>query len=207
MSLRTYTKKRTFTKTPEPEGSTGHSPNALRFVVQKHDASRLHYDFRLELDGVLKSWAVPKGPSLRPSDKRLAVMVEDHPYDYRTFEGVIPDGNYGAGTVLVWDEGTYEPAEAADKSITAQRAAMKHGLRAGSIVIVLHGTKLKGGFSLVRMHGSEDNAWLLVKKDDEHAKDIDVTRKTRSVVSGKNLDEVRGRKRRPTSRTARNAKD
>lgn len=207
MSLRTYTKKRTFTKTPEPEGTVKRSRKALRFVVQKHDASRLHYDFRLELDGVLKSWAVPKGPSLRPSDKRLAVMVEDHPYDYRTFEGVIPEGNYGAGTVLVWDEGTYEPVEAAGKSIPAQQTAMKHGLREGSVVVELHGTKLKGAFSLVRMHGSEDNAWLLVKKDDDYAKDIDVTRKTRSVVSGKNLDEVGGRKRRTASRTTRNAKD
>lgn len=207
MSLRTYTKKRTFTKTPEPQGAVERSHKALRFVVQKHDASRLHYDFRLELDGVLKSWAVPKGPSLRPSDKRLAVMVEDHPYDYRTFEGVIPEGNYGAGTVLVWDEGTYEPVEAAGKSIPAQQTAMNHGLREGSVVIELHGTKLKGAFSLVRMHGSGGNTWLLVKKDDDYAKDIDVTRKTRSVISGKNLDEVGGRKRRKPSHTARDAKE
>ena len=156
--------------------------------MQKHDASRLHYDFRLELDGVMKSWAVPKGPSLDPSDKRLAVMVEDHPLDYRTFEGTIPAGNYGAGTVMVWDEGFYTAVPSNDRG--GSEKAMREGLAKGHLKIILEGTKLKGEFSLVRLNRGKEQDWLLIKGRDEWASESDVSAQDRSIVTGRDLDEI-----------------
>src|SRR5438093_912406 len=188
MSLASYRRKRRFQATPEPRGKRRRSAGGLRFVVQKHHATRLHYDFRLELDGTLKSWAVPKGPSLNPDDKRLAVMVEDHPLEYRTFEGVIPKGNYGAGSVVVWDQGTYEAAGAhsPDDSV----ALLRDGLARGRLSMVLHGQKLRGQFALVRLQRGKANEWLLLKKRDEFASLRDVTADERSVASGRTLAEV-----------------
>jgi bifunctional non-homologous end joining protein LigD len=184
MALTLYKKKRSFKNTPEPTGGKA-SGSVLRFVVQKHDATRLHYDLRLEMEGVLKSWAVPKGPSLNPRDKRLAMMVEDHPYDYRSFEGIIPEGNYGAGTVIVWDEGTYEALEGGTKK--EQEKILLQQLKKGSLKFRMHGKKLKGEFALVKLKNAEDNSWLLIKHRDEHATETDITKKDKSVVSGKTL--------------------
>jgi len=207
MTIRTYNAKRDFQRTPEPAGGKGGRRLAgpLRFVVQKHDASRLHYDFRLELGGALKSWAVPKGPSMRPADKRLAVMVEDHPLDYRTFEGTIPEGNYGAGTVMVWDQGTYEAVGAKTRADTERILA--DGLRYGRLKFVLHGGKLKGEFTLVKS-GRGPNDWLLIKIADQFAEDRDVTREDRSAVTGRNLEEIAtGISRRPRRRRALDLSD
>src|SRR5207237_1130409 len=182
MPLQEYRRKRRFAETPEPppkvESKTGH-----RFVVQKHRASHLHYDFRLEMEGVLKSWAVPKGPSLNPSDKRLAMMVEDHPLDYATFEGIIPEGNYGAGTVIVWDRGAYEAPGATSREESEK--ALAAGLAKGRLSFVLHGEKLKGEFALVKLKRGEENAWLLMKKHDEFASTDNVTEDDHSVLSGR----------------------
>jgi bifunctional non-homologous end joining protein LigD len=169
MALKDYNEKRKFNETTEPEGKTKKSKDKLIFVIQRHAASRLHYDFRLEMDGVLKSWAVPKGPSLDPKDKRLAMMVEDHPYDYKDFEGNIPEGNYGAGQVEVWDSGTYEPLD--DTSKLSDEKELLKELKAGSIKFILHGKKLKGEFALVKMKNAENNAWLLIKHKDKFAEE------------------------------------
>jgi bifunctional non-homologous end joining protein LigD len=189
MALKEYNKKRIFESTPEPKGGKP-SKGSLHFVVQKHDATRLHYDFRLEMNGVLKSWAVPKGPSLNPDDKRLAMMVEDHPYDYKDFEGIIPEGNYGAGTVIVWDEGTYETLEPLPSKKQEEKLLLSQ-LKSGSLKVRLHGKKLKGEFALVHIKnnssGKGDNAWLLIKHRDEFASATDITRKDKSVVSGKSI--------------------
>ena len=167
MALQDYNSKRKFGETSEPEGKTKKSEDKLIFVIQRHAASRLHYDFRLEMDGVLKSWAVPKGPSLDPKDKRLAMMVEDHPYDYKDFEGNIPEGNYGAGQVEVWDSGTYEPLDNPSK-LSEEKELLKE-LNAGSLKFILHGKKLKGEFALVKMKNTEENSWLLIKHKDDYA--------------------------------------
>ncbi|CAD7809156.1 Multifunctional non-homologous end joining protein LigD [Chryseobacterium aquaeductus] len=169
MALKDYNEKRKFDKTTEPKGKTKKSEDKLIFVIQRHAASRLHYDFRLEMDGVLKSWAVPKGPSLNPEDKRLAMMVEDHPYDYKDFEGNIPEGNYGAGQVEIWDSGTYEPLD--DTSKLSDEKELLKELKDGSLKFILHGKKLKGEFALVKMKNAENNAWLLIKHKDKFAEE------------------------------------
>lgn len=189
MSLATYKKKRTFNRTPEPAGKKKASNGVLHFVVQKHDASHLHYDFRLEMEGVLKSWAIPKGPSMDPEDKRLAMMVEDHPYEYKDFEGIIPEGNYGAGTVIVWDEGTYRPADDVDNGKDPEKNLL-HQLHKGTLKIQLNGKKLKGEFALVQTKARGENAWLLIKKNDKFAKKTDITKKDKSVRSGMKLEQV-----------------
>ncbi len=165
MSLVTYNKKRNFRKTSEPSGKKK-AVSKFRFVVQRHQATQLHYDFRLELDGVLKSWAVPKGPSLNPSQKRLAVMVEDHPVDYISFKGKIPEGNYGAGIVEIWDNGTFEPVNAKHEKITEREALQ--WLKKGELKFSLKGKKLKGEFVLVKLKDGDKN-WLLIKHKDEFA--------------------------------------
>ena len=183
--LETYKKKRDFAVTPEPSGKKTASAKRLRFVVQMHHASRLHYDFRLESDGVLASWAVPKGPTLAPLERRLAMHVEDHPLDYRDFEGNIPAGQYGAGSVIVWDNGTYELAEGDDPAAEIGN---------GKIKFVMHGKKLKGEFTLVKIKGREGESgdpWLLVKDRDEHIDPkYDPADHPESVKSGKTLDDV-----------------
>jgi len=187
MSLETYVKKRDFKRTAEPKAGKSKDKDHLIFVVQKHDASRLHYDFRLELDGFLKSWAVPKGPMLDPKVKHLAMMVEDHPFDYLNFEGIIPEGEYGGGTVIVWDEGTYEPTEPI-KGKKAQEKYLLKQLASGQLKIKLHGEKLNGEFALVKTHGMGENAWLMIKHKDEFATSKDVTKQDKSVLSGKTIE-------------------
>lgn len=182
-SLKRYHAKRDFKATPEPRGAPVKGGKRLRFVIQKHRASRLHYDFRLEADGVLKSWAVPKGPSLDPADKRLAMHVEDHPFDYRTFEGIIPKGQYGAGEVIVWDEGTYKLAEGTDPATEIGK---------GKIKFILFGKKLHGEFTLVRIRGRGEEGgdpWLLVKDKDEYVDTkYDIAKDNKSAKTGRTVE-------------------
>jgi len=183
--LSEYEKKRDFRRTPEPAGGKRKSGDKPIFVIQKHDASRLHYDFRLEVDGVLKSWSVPKGPSTDPGERRLAVETEDHPLDYADFEGVIPEGEYGGGTVIVWDTGTYENlTEADDGGVKSAAKAIEDG----HFLFRLDGEKLKGGYLLQRTR----RGWLLIKtRDDEaDARRNPVSTEPKSVLTGRNLDDV-----------------
>lgn len=169
MSLARYKEKRNFKDTPEPEGKVNKAENGkLIFVIQRHHASHLHYDFRLEVNGTLKSWAVPKGPSLNPADKRLAMMVEDHPISYATFEGDIPEGNYGAGHVDVWDHGTYEPVDEKGEVISQKEFAKN--IHSGSIKFRMKGRRLKGEFALVNLK-KDEKSWLLIKHRDKYATD------------------------------------
>jgi bifunctional non-homologous end joining protein LigD len=199
MALDEYKRKRRFEETPEPPPKL-EKKSRHRFVVQKHRATRLHYDFRLELEGVLKSWAVPKGPSLDPADKRLAMQVEDHPVSYFDFEGVIPEGNYGAGTVMVWDMGTWEPLSpvaVAGKYVPGTDADAIEMLKKGDLKFRLHGKKLKGDFALVRLRSrrpdSKGTEWLLIKKkDDEVVEGYDIEAEDQSVVSKRTMAQIAG---------------
>jgi len=190
--LKKYKSMRDFGDTPEPAGGKPKKTKLPIFVIQKHAASHLHYDFRLEMEGVLKSWAVPKGPSYDPTVKRLAMMTEDHPYDYASFEGVIPAGNYGGGNVIIWDNGTWEFIEPGDDPVKA--------VRAGKLTFRMFGKKMFGEWALVKIHGrpgSKGNEWLLLKHRDEFANpDVDVTvLAPRSVVSNKTVEEIGSSKR------------
>ena len=190
--LSEYSAKRSFTATPEPEPAEPDARSGpLLFVIQQHSARRMHFDFRLECDGVLKSWAVPKGPSLDPAEKRLAVPTEDHPFDYASFEGVIPPGQYGAGEVIVWDCGVYSPDEVepwVDDSAEAERL-VREGLRNGKLSVLLRGEKVKGSFALVRTSRGKD--WLLIKHKDRFVSKDDITARNRSVLSGIAVDEMK----------------
>jgi bifunctional non-homologous end joining protein LigD len=205
-SLQKYHQKRDFSQTPEPSGRKAAAARAsrapkLRFVVQMHRATRLHYDFRLEADGVLASWAVPKGPTLVPGDRRLAMHVEDHPLDYRDFEGNIPQGQYGAGSVIVWDRGTYTLAEGDDPGTE---------IAGGKIKFVLHGKKLNGEFTLVKIKPRDDehgDPWLLIKDRDEHADPrYDPAKHPASVESGKTLEDIAANPRAKTWQSKRSAR-
>lgn len=201
--LAEYRRKRDFSRTAEPAGHVAGTPpreGTLRFVIQKHAASHLHFDLRLELGGVMKSWAVPKGPSLDPGVKRLAMEVEDHPIDYNTFEGTIPKGEYGGGTVMLWDRGTYRPDAADDGD---DESAIRRGYRAGDLKFTLQGERLRGSWVLVRMRGRDTGSskpqWLLIKhRDDEARDDVDIVAETTtSVATGRTMEEIAAGKKRP----------
>ena len=182
--LADYKRKRDFTRTKEPDDRASFASSGHRFVVQKHAAGRLHYDFRLELEGVLKSWAVTRGPSLDPAEKRLAVRTEDHPLAYAEFEGIIPEGEYGGGTVMLWDEGEWEPLHDPHA-----------GLEEGMLHFRLHGQRMTGGWALIRMKprdGEKRENWLLVKERDEEADDSDplLAKNQKSVRTGRKMEQI-----------------
>lgn len=182
--LTAYRKKRDFALTSEPKGES-HAQKQKRsiFVIQKHAATHLHYDFRLEIGNILKSWAIPKGPSLNPQEKRLAIETEDHPLEYKDFEGIIPEGQYGGGTVLIWDRGTYESYP--------NGLSLEKDYQKGNLDITLEGEKLKGRYVIRRIRNGEKPQWLLIKVKDEYA-DLqrDITKDNKSILSGKTLKEI-----------------
>jgi bifunctional non-homologous end joining protein LigD len=184
-SLDTYNEKRDFTRTSEPQGVIA-AGEGRRFIVQKHEATRLHYDLRLELDGVLLSWAVTRGPSLDPAEKRLAVRTEDHPTSYAEFEGTIPDGSYGAGTVMLWDRGTWVP-----------HGDPHEGLRTGKLRFDLHGERMRGAWMLIRMRGAKRENWLLRKIADAEAGTAETLTKnsTSGIKTGRSMEAIAGRRR------------
>ncbi len=207
MSLESYKNKRNFDETPEPladkkKENAGHADitkkpqslsskqeknrnGKLEFVVHKHYASHLHFDLRLELDGVLKSWAIPKGPTLNPKEKKLAVMVEDHPLEYKEFEGVIPDGNYGAGQVYVWDSGSYHSPGIDDREKSSE--LLREGIDKGHLTFILEGSLMKGEFALIRLKKAAPKDWLFIKKNDEFASDKDMSLIKAPSESKKNI--------------------
>ncbi|HZD58274.1 MAG TPA: DNA polymerase ligase N-terminal domain-containing protein [Anaerolineales bacterium] len=189
-SLKEYRDKRDFRRTAEPAGGSKRSTDKPIFVIQKHAATSLHYDFRLEVGGVLKSWAVPKGPSTDPGEKRLAVPTEDHPLEYAEYEGVIPEEEYGAGTVLVWDIGSYRNLRAGKDD---EGASMDEALEDGKLEVWLDGEKIRGGYALIRTGSGQDSRWLLVKMDDEEAdaRRNPTSTEPKSVLSNRTLEEIR----------------
>ena len=200
--LEAYRKKRTPNRTPEPFISSSSNREILYFVIQKHAATTLHYDFRLEIDGVMTSWAIPKGPTLDPTAKRLAMQTEDHPMDYRFFEGVIPKGQYGGGPVMIWDSGTYHAQiEKPDQTLETIKGkkegekVMMENLKKGELKFTLNGKKVKGSFALIKTKGfppGKKNAWLLIKHRDKHAREgFDAADYDFSAVSGLNMKQIR----------------
>ncbi|MEE4176491.1 MAG: DNA polymerase ligase N-terminal domain-containing protein [Bacteroides sp.] len=184
-----YNKKRDFNKTPEPQKGKEKASKKPRFVIHKHDASQLHYDFRLEINGVLKSWVIPKGPSTDPSEKRLALLTEDHPLEYASFEGTIPEGEYGAGKVIVWDGGTYRNL----RKTKEESMPMQESFEDGKVEVWLEGKKLKGGYVLINTFNKQDtDKWLLTKmKDDEaDARRKPLKTQPKSILSKKTIEDL-----------------
>lgn len=190
MSTKAYRSRRDFSRTGEPQShrSRAGSTDCPCFVVQKHDASSLHYDFRLEIGGVLKSWAVPKGPSTDPRDKRLAIPTEDHPLEYARFEGVIPEDEYGGGTVMIWDRGTFENLSEKD----GESLSLEHAWKKGHLAVALRGEKISGGYVLQRTGNAADSKWLLIKMDDDQAdaRRNPVSTQRKSVASGRTMHQI-----------------